>query len=270
MDMEKYSSAIKMLKKASKEAQEAVNEEFRKKKYPLKEIDFMETWDWAFSCPNCTALTDQKMCPKCQISMNGENLLFLRLKWLEPPEPTVAYDDLISAEEKEIYDIEFKKAEQILSRMYASSKNRGMPSQVELRRALEYCMWANKQDGHYATAIIAAGVCYYLLEEYFEAILCWVHEAEEDDIDSLYYLFKAYRKVGWYRHAAGVARMISSYCSPTMNIVAKKLEEIPRPSMDKELIDSVDSAIEEKLRDCLRECLGAEDIMYRPANEFFD
>jgi tetratricopeptide (TPR) repeat protein len=273
MGNKKFSA--KRLNKAFLEAQKAVKEEFQKMKYPLNEIDFTETWDWAFSCPKCKKLTDKETCKNCGRNLSKENLTFLRLAWIEPPEPTLAYEDLISKNEEEISDIEFKKGEEILSRTYSDEKKRELPPPEELRKAIEYFKWANKLDGHYATTIIASGVCYYLLGEYFEAIQCWAQEAEEEDIDSLYYLFKVYRKVGWYYHAFGVAKTITRYpeCESFMLKLSEKLEKTRSSRISPEFINDIDLLIEKELKKCSEEIFevsGGFEPMYKPADEFFD
>ncbi len=257
---------INRLNQLLSETTDAVNQAFRDMRYPLKEIDFIQTWDWTFMCPRCSTLADKNICQNCKGKLTKDDLFFLRLAWLEPPEPNMAYEDLIKEEEKSISDIEFQKAKEIFSRTYADIGSRELPSHSELRTAIEYLKWANKLDGHYASAIIAAGVCYYLLGEYIQSILCWAHEAEAEDIDSLYYLFKAYQKVGWYSHAFGVAKMITDNyeCESSRELIAKRLSKIP-PKINQAFIESIDHLIEKEIKELVEDY----PIMYRPADEFF-
>ncbi|MFQ5980770.1 MAG: hypothetical protein ACE5OZ_21750, partial [Candidatus Heimdallarchaeota archaeon] len=78
---------------------------------------------------------------------------------------------------------------------------RKVPSKEELNEAINRCWSALEDDDTYSRARIAMGICHFLLGNYFNAVECWVYEADEEDIESMFYLYKGYRALGWEWHA---------------------------------------------------------------------
>jgi len=211
----------------------------------------------AFKCPRCHTITDKNKCPICNYKLGEKDEYFLREAWLEPPEPQIPYEELINEDDKLESDVEYTKAEKLLPSIYYGSSERKIPSKEELERIIEILKWANKKDGHYSRAIMDAGACYYLLGENIKAIECWASEADEYDPESLFYLFKIYKKIGWVWHAFSAAKTLAISDCPSKELEEKCLEiQNTSNTVTQEHLENLGKLVEKTLDDCF----GLEDL----------
>lgn len=219
--------------------------------------DFNQRYDMAFKCPKCELITDQNLRSNCNHKLSKENEFSLRETWWEPPEPEIPYEELILEEDKFETDAEYTKAEKMFPDIKYGSEKRTVPSKEELKRIIEILKWANKLDGHYSRAIIDAGACFYLMGENIKAIECWACEVDQYDPESLFYLFKLYKKMNWKYHAFDAARTIAISDCPS-----DELEERCKEIQANSNIITNDNLLElEKLVEkTLDDCFGLEDL----------